>query len=385
MVDGLGVGFASTLIDAENSGYTRAQIESLMYSYNGLDRLAVMQRINIEYTGHVDLWTKILNDTLVMVGEYAPGHQNYALLNQHADSIRRCKNGEGYNFRVVRIPMPWSTSSAPPTYLNSLFVNNSVLVPTWGLPEDTTGLRVYRQCLPGYNVVGIDCSVMSGSGGAVHCITMQIPSTRFLQISHRRLPNTNDTIRPYRVRGQIATSASLIPESTLISYRINSGPFTNTPLTAVIDTQGVYVGYIPARRPGDTVYYYLLSRNGHNVRQTSPRHVPPQIYSFVVTGGSAVRELPVSQLRSLKVWPNPCKGYMCFSLSPSNRARVRIDIYNSIGQVVKTIFTHVKNSGPLDIKLALTDQHGGILCRGVYFFNVTIGAESYSGKFIAVR
>jgi agmatine/peptidylarginine deiminase len=115
MVDGLGTGFASTLIHEENPSYSAAQIESLMLAYSGLEQFIVVPRINLEYTGHIDLWTKILNDTLVMVGEYAPGHPNYTMLNNNADSISRCRNREGFPYRIVRIPMPWSMSSAPPS------------------------------------------------------------------------------------------------------------------------------------------------------------------------------------------------------------------------------------------------------------------------------
>jgi agmatine deiminase len=147
MIDGLGTGFASTLIHEENPQFSATQIESLMLAYSGLEQFIVLPRINIEYTGHIDLWTKILNDTLVMVGEYAPGHPNYTILNENADSISRCKNREGFPYRIVRIPLPWSTSNAPPSYLNSIMVNNKVLVPTYNLPEDSTALNIYQQVL----------------------------------------------------------------------------------------------------------------------------------------------------------------------------------------------------------------------------------------------
>jgi agmatine deiminase len=123
MVDGLGTGFASDLIYDENPGYSAQEIDSFMRAYSGLEQFIVMPKMNIEYTGHIDLWTKILNDTLVLVGEYESGHPNHTLLNQNAALIASHQNRDGVNYCVARIPMPWSTSSAPPTYLNSLFVN----------------------------------------------------------------------------------------------------------------------------------------------------------------------------------------------------------------------------------------------------------------------
>ncbi|MGB7053953.1 MAG: agmatine deiminase family protein [bacterium] len=305
MVDGLGTGFASTLIHEENPQFSAAQIESLMLAYSGLEQFIVLPRINIEYTGHIDLWTKILNDTLVMVGEYAPGHPNYTTLNENADSISRCKNREGFPYRIVRIPMPWSTSSAPPSYLNSFMVNNKVLVPIYNLTEDSAALDIYQQALPDYEIIGIDCSAMSGSGGAIHCITMQALSAQYIHVQHYPMTNTADTLNAYRIRTRIATSSNLISDSTLISYKINSGSYNTVMLAPVVDTPGVYAGYVPAQSLGDTVYYYISTLNSEGVRRTSPRYVPPQVYSFLIGFDLTPPQIVHTPLgnQSINSWP----------------------------------------------------------------------------------
>lgn len=280
MVDGLGTGFVSDLIYEENSSYTPAEIDSIMLAYSGIEQLVVMPRINLEYTHHIDLWAKCLNDTLVMVGEYEPGHPNYNILNENADSISMCKNREGLNYRVVRIPMPWSTSSAPPSYLNSLFVKNKILVPLWNEAEDDTALFIYQQIFPEREIVGINCAAMAGSGGAIHCITMQVPSSQFIHVRHYPMEDIDDTLSAYRIRAQIMTSSELNVDSTVIFYKVNSGSFTTLPLAAVIDTPGTYAGYIPGQSGGDTVHYYLLTRNADGIRRTSPINVPLHEYSF---------------------------------------------------------------------------------------------------------
>jgi agmatine/peptidylarginine deiminase len=305
MTDGLGTGFTSTLIHEENQSYTPAQVESLMLAYSGLEQFIVLPRINIEYTGHIDLWTKILNDTLVMVGEYAPGHPNHTLLNENADSISRCKNREGYPYRIVRIPMPWSTSNAPPSYLNSLFVNNKVLVPLWNQPEDSIALSIYEQALPDHDIVGINCAAMSGSGGAIHCITMQIPSTEYIHVQHYPLTDTEDTVNAYRVRARITTSSSLILDSTRVYYMINSGAYNSTALAPVVDTPGVFAGYIPPQSSGDTVNYYLSMQNNGGVQRTSPVHVPAQEYSFLIGQDITPPDIAHTPLgnQTLNAWP----------------------------------------------------------------------------------
>jgi agmatine deiminase len=386
MVDGLGTGFASTLIQQENPQFTVAQIESLMLAYSGLDQFIILPRINIEYTGHIDLWTKILNDTLVMVGEYAPGHPNYSVLNNNADSISRCKNREGFPYRIIRIPMPWSTSSAPPSYLNSLFVNNKVLVPLWGEPEDSIALSIYQQALPDHEIVDINCSTMSGSGGAIHCITMQAPSSRYICIHHSPLTDTIDTLNDYRVRVRIITSSDLDIDSTAIHYMINNGTFNTTPLVAVIDTPGVYEGYIPAQSTGDTIAYYIFSKNNDGVRRTSPNHVPSQLYCFVIVESPGVCERPVTGIfNAIATSPNPTRGRLIFSLDLRESTHIRIEIYNALGQTVNIIADQKLDAGRHEIHWEPSEGQGQELASGVYFYAIESAREKKTGKILLFK
>jgi len=385
MVDGLGTGFASTLIYEENPGYTPAEIDSLMLAYSGLEQFIVLQRINIEYTGHIDLWTKILDDTLVMVGEYAAGHPNYTLLNQNADSISRCKNREGQSYRIVRMPMPWSTSNAPPSYLNSLVVNNKVLVPLWNEPEDDTALVIYQQAMPNHTIVGINCSAMSGSGGAIHCITMQAPSPQFIHIQHYPLTDTQDTLNPYRVRARITSSSTLTTDSTRVYYNVNSSPFTSTPLSAVIDTPGVYAGYIPAQSPDDTVHYYLVAENTEGIRRTSPKNVPQHVYSFLVSGPSVAEREIVQVMHDVVLYPNPARNKLVFSINLKEATPIKIEIYNVLGQTVKTLCDETLKSGNHSVQWDFRDNKNHRLTQGAYFYRITTNQGTKTGKVLLIE
>ena len=386
MVDGLGTGFASNLIQQENPWYTAAQIESLMLAYSGLDQFVVLPRINIEYTGHIDLWTKMLNDTLVMVGEYAQGHPNYALLNDNADSISRCTNREGFPYRIIRIPMPWSTSNAPPSYLNSLFVNNKVLVPLWNEAEDDTALFIYQQALPDHEIVGINCAAMAGSGGAIHCIVMQIPSPEYIHVRHDPLPDTNDTLNDYRVRAEIITSSNLISDSTLLYYRINDGIYTTLALNPVVDTPGVFSAQIPAQSNGDSVFYFLMAQNDEGIKRTSPKHVPPQFYSFAVGSGPGITEDQKTHiLTAVSVSPNPARNMITIELVLSQPADIRIEAYNSLGQLVKVLADHQMRAGFNMIDWEMRDSNERKLPQGAYFYRIYgYGGQVRTGKILLI-
>ena len=388
MVDGLGTGFASDLIYDENPGYSAQEIDSLMLAYSGLEQFIVVPKMNIEYTGHIDLWTKILNDTLVLVGEYESGHPNYNLLNQNAVLIESYKNRDGINYRVVRIPMPWSMSDAPPTYLNSLFVNNKVLVPLWNEQEDSAAIAIYEQLMPGHQIVGINCSYMAGSGGAIHCITIQIPSSAFLHVKHYSLPDsTTDTLNDYRVRAELTTSSNLETDSTVVFYKMGSGPsFTATPLAAVGDTPGVYAGYIPAQSAGDTVFYFLLAKNIEDIRRTAPTHCPPHIHSFRIVGSVGVNEgQDEIFLPQLSVFPNPAREKVTFSFQAGEKTTLCIELFNILGQRVKKVEKQLLLRGKNRISLKLDDKAGEPLAQGVYFYSVRIDERVYQDKILVIR
>ena len=70
-------------------------------------------------------------------------------------------------------------------------VNKKVLVPTYRTQYDTSGLRILREAMPGYEVVGIDCDDFNANiislGGAIHCITKEIGASDPLLISHQQV------------------------------------------------------------------------------------------------------------------------------------------------------------------------------------------------------
>ncbi len=386
MVDGLGTGFASDLIITENPSYTPEEIDSFMLEYSGVEQFIIMPRINIEYTHHIDLWAKVLNDTLVMVGEYASGHPNYDILNQNADSITRCKNREGYNYRVVRMPMPWSMSNSPPSYLNSLFVNEKVLVPLWRQAEDDTALSIYQQLFPDYEIIGIDCSSMAGSGGAIHCITMQAPSPFFIHVKHYPLQDTTETLNDYRIRSEIISSSDLLSDSTLIFYKVNNGPFTTTPLSPVVDTPGVYEGFIPAQSSGDSVHYYILAKNIDEIRRASPKNAPHHIYSFYIKPLIIVEEMSDTRLKhSVMVYPNPVQRELTFVVNVPDRTKIRVEAYDVLGQRVKVVIDKILDAGSHNIRWNFHDDKGHELAQGTYFYRIETDKETRIGKILFIK
>ena len=84
------------------------------------------------------------------------------------------------------------------TYANNVFINGTVLVPTYRTEYDTVGLRILREALPGYRVIGIDCDSdqnIIAQSGAIHCITKTIGVADPMLIRHQPLTDTDNTHR----------------------------------------------------------------------------------------------------------------------------------------------------------------------------------------------
>ena len=64
----------------------------------------------------------------------------------------------------------------PATYANFLILNEAILYPTYGQPEnDRQAAEVLKKAFPNREIVGIDCTALIKQHGSLHCVTMQYP------------------------------------------------------------------------------------------------------------------------------------------------------------------------------------------------------------------
>lgn len=86
---------------------------------------------------------------------------------------------DGAPLRLTALPWPepiydQTGERLPATYANFLIINDHVLMPTYGVPQDAQALEVLSGCFPKRKVIGIPCRALIQQGGSLHCITMQI-------------------------------------------------------------------------------------------------------------------------------------------------------------------------------------------------------------------
>jgi agmatine/peptidylarginine deiminase len=85
--------------------------------------------------------------------------------------------------KVVRIPMDIREDNVIRTYVNAVYANGVVLVPQYADvdPEmNKQAIEIYAATLPEWKIVPIECLSIAKMGGALHCVTCNVPSPNFL-------------------------------------------------------------------------------------------------------------------------------------------------------------------------------------------------------------
>lgn len=178
--DGVGTLLMSDDIFVRNPGMTHDQLMDELRDVFTFDKLILTPYLAYEETGHIDLLCKLASADAVLVS--APTLAiNGPRLRQTADLFRRETNASGQPYRVFELPSPppylnWGVYPVWRSYTNALTVNGRVLVPTFGIAMDQQALAVYRQAMPDHEVIGIPCRYAANGGGAVHCLTKEIPA-----------------------------------------------------------------------------------------------------------------------------------------------------------------------------------------------------------------
>ncbi|MBZ0198461.1 MAG: agmatine deiminase family protein [Ignavibacteriaceae bacterium] len=287
MTDGNGTGFSSKLIINENPGKTEADIDTMMRRFMGINRYIKMNTLPYDGIHHIDMHMKLLDEETLLVGQYpagmADGPQIEANLAYVLSNFTTCY---GRPYKVVRIPMPPDAQGYYPnnggdyrTYTNSLIVNKTVIVPTYELKYDTTALRIYRDAMPGYRVVGINSNQIIPALGTIHCITKEIGVSDPVFISHRKILSTANFTNGYEVKAYLKTSTGINSASVFWSTDTTQG--FNSLLMNQFAADS-FSASIPNQPLNTKIFYYISASSNSGRTVNKPLPSPAGAYQFTV-------------------------------------------------------------------------------------------------------
>jgi agmatine/peptidylarginine deiminase len=181
LTNGAGLIVTSEAMTRNNGedGREESQVYQQITEIFGCSQWLVLEPLIDEPTEHVDMYIAFLAENVVVVGQYdrTEDPENADLLDRAAARLARVQTPKG-PMRVHRIPMPPRLDGVWRTYTNVIFANGRLLVPSYsGAPQELEeqAMDLYRRLLPGWEVIGIDCEEMIPLGGALHCISMNLP------------------------------------------------------------------------------------------------------------------------------------------------------------------------------------------------------------------
>ena len=167
-----------------NPDLSKAQIEQYLKDYYGQTNILWLEGgIEGDDTdGHVDDLARFISPTkLVMAIEPDTKDVNFKTLKSARKQAEKLRDQDGRPFEIIELPMPSPVEHdgerLPATYINFLFVNGALLVPTFrDRKNDKKAIDILQSHLPTHKVIGIDCTELIWGLGAIHCLSQQMPA-----------------------------------------------------------------------------------------------------------------------------------------------------------------------------------------------------------------
>jgi agmatine deiminase len=383
MTDGFGTGFSSKLTLDENPNHTEPEIDSIMQRFMGIDRYIKMDKLPYDVIHHIDMHMKLLDEETILFGEYPVGIADGPQIEANMLYVLNNYNSVfGTPYKIVRIPMPADNGQYPNTngdyftYTNSSFINKTIIVPTYNIPSDTTALRIYRETLPGYTVVGINSTASITALGALHCITKEIGTADPMLISHQPLHDTYDDVNPYTVIARIQHRSGIA--NAIMYYRTDTLQPYNSVAMSVTGNPLFWEADIPAQSVGSIVYYYIEGNSVSGKHQVRPMPAPAAYWKFKVLGPTSITNNE-AELMMLPAFPNPSKGITCIPINSSGDYALTISLRDVLGQEIQQIYKGQSHAGQ---NRYFFDSSK--LTSGIYFIEIAINSY-YRRQKLVVR
>ncbi len=389
MSDGFGTAFSSTLVVAENSSKTVAQIDTIMKKFMGINRYIKMPTLPYDGIHHIDMHMKLLDEETLLWGEYPAGVSDGPQIEANLQYIQSTYNSVyGTPYKVIRIPMPKDKNNKWPnqsggwycTYTNGVFVNKTYIFPTYYQQYDTTAIRILKESLPGYKLVPIDVdevgSTLISQSGAIHCITHAVHTNDPLLISHQQIKNACDFDPSYSVKAKIMHRTGINNAKVYWTIDTLLG-FNPVPMTLTNALTDEYTGNIPQQALGKTIYYYIeaAATSGKTMRRPITAPLGRNMFKIVLCATSGIKENSGFELKA--VYPNPASAITCIPLSSTKTQAIKVSLFNMMGQFVDVIYDGEINQGDKSVFL-FADKY----TKGVYFLEAKTSTTTKTQKLI---
>ncbi len=313
-------------------------------------------------TGHLDLYCDMWDENEFVFSKF-PEHYSswtdYKTAAKNIDTLCSYASVFGNGFKKHYIPFPCTNNGGyfasqtnynnnfTRTYSNHTFVNNVIVQPcfsavTNGQPSaewDRLRIDSVRAAYPGYTIYPIDVRSFDGSGGAIHCITKQIPADNPVRILHPSITgNTEDAYQGTNapITATITNKSGI--QSAKVVYRANGGSWQEATLTAGADNS--FSGSIPtstmtSNGEGYTTVEYYISATSNNGKTITKPMTASQggCYTFYLGHNPAVGINAAEEETFGQFYPNPAADHSSIEISLKGSEQYEVLIVDLMGRI----------------------------------------------------
>jgi len=286
-------------------------------------------------TGHIDLYADMTDENYFVFSKYPDEMKffpDYAIVNNNISQMMELKRSDGSNYRDRLIPFPrkddgtWYTNGADyetytRTYSNHLLLNKTIIQPLFANKDAGDYQQMLRDVdslklsYPGYKIVTVDVRDFDGSGGAIHCITKQIPADNPIRIFHNPPPEISITQRSYTLTANIYNKSGIKSASVFWRYKGETN-WQELPMTD-LGNQNFSVQLQNDTTTG-SIQYYILANSNNGKTMTKPLTAPDGYYSFAFSNTNVVDNQPSSSELIGDFYPNPAKDESAIKINFPN-------------------------------------------------------------------
>ncbi|MBS9525930.1 agmatine deiminase family protein [Litoribacter alkaliphilus] len=154
----------------DNPAYERKELLSSLHELLEVDRIHLIPEQPGDFTGHADGMVRFLGENTVLINDFS----------REKASFHRAFETAIRNTGLDHIKIPYnvyqnkSYNQANGDYINYLQMENTILLPTFDLPEDEAVERQFEGLFPGQRIVTVDSNEIADEGGVLNCVSWNV-------------------------------------------------------------------------------------------------------------------------------------------------------------------------------------------------------------------
>lgn len=166
------------LLNDNRNKLSKDDLEQKLKALFGLEHILWLERGFIkgdDTDSHIDTLARFLDDNTIA---YASCDDES---DEHFNELKAMENelkiyAKEFGFELVALPLPkpsfYDGKKLPFTYLNFVFINGALIVPTYSDKNDELVINKIKNIVKDRDIIGVDSSVFCRQNGSLHCSCM---------------------------------------------------------------------------------------------------------------------------------------------------------------------------------------------------------------------